>query len=126
MCPSDKGIYSSDYPSNGSPVWEQTKGLSSGTSYVYHPILGQEWHGWPDQYGYEFSDSPVAAYILQHKSKYVTIDREDGLAGELALVNHDKATLERMDSGLWDEHTPRLIEDETTIRFAGAAQPDRF
>jgi len=66
ICPSDPGIYNATRPTNDTIAWEQNKGLATGTSYVYYPLVGDEWYFWPSYYGYGLGDLPVAACHIHH------------------------------------------------------------
>lgn len=67
ICPSDRGIYNGRItPPSNAVVWEQTRGIPSGTSYCYYPLVYWLWSSWPSQYGYDFMDAPLAACHIHH------------------------------------------------------------
>ena len=64
VCPSDPGIYNNTYNATWDDftfAWEKQNGIASGCSYVYYPLVGPQWLTWPDVYGYNLSDLPIAA-----------------------------------------------------------------
>lgn len=66
VCPSDPGVYNGKRGTNGTIGWEQMKGIPTGTSYVYYPLVGPEWYRWPEMYEYGWADLPVAACHIHH------------------------------------------------------------
>lgn len=64
ICPSDPGVYNNTYDTNWDDftyAWEKQNGISSGSSYVYYPLVGPQWLTWPNIYGYNIGDLPVMA-----------------------------------------------------------------
>jgi len=89
VCPSDGGVYNGKWPTNGTLGWEQMKGIPSGTSYVYYPLVGQEWYAWPNMYGYGLAELPVAACHIRQ----VYLNRE----GPFILILTKSASVARTD-----------------------------
>lgn len=101
VCPSDRGVYNGQQKPNNSPVWEQTKGISSGTSYVYYPLVGHEWYNWPQQYGYDFSDIPIAACHIHERNAFLNKQPILILSKSTSIARTDDWSKVRMGRSHW-------------------------